>query len=120
MFSLNELSRSEIAPLFLGGSEDARLKDVVEANVGRLSPRGLTAIWKTDPRESFQVPNILLCNQSEMRDLIAWLWSYAPDARPFTALTRLMDPSVFGAALALPNKPCFPGRSENAWLGLAF
>ena len=120
MFCLNELSRNEVASLFLESADAARLKGVTEANIGRVSPRGLTAIWTTDPREAFQVPNILLCNQTEMRDLIAWLWSYAADARPFTALTRLMDPSVLGATLALPAKPHFPGRSENAWLGLIF
>lgn len=109
MFCLNELSRNEVASLFLESADAARLKGVTEANIGRVSPRGLTAIWTTDPREAFQVPNILLCNQTEMRDLIAWLWSYAADARPFTALTRLMDPSVLGATLALPAKPHFPG-----------
>ena len=97
------------------------LKGVTESNIGRVSPRGLTAIWKTDPREAFQKCQMsCFCNQAEMRDLIAWLWSYAVDGRPFTALTRLIDPSMLSATLALPAKPHFPGRSENAWLGLVY
>lgn len=83
-------------------------------------PRGrdeLGLVWCEDPRQRWSLPEAVLLDQNKHRDFLAWVLTYLPNFRPFTAYCRVVDFAT--AENSLRGKPVPSlGKLEEACLGL--
>jgi hypothetical protein len=57
-----------------------------------LRPREIRSVWRRDPFEVPQLPEMIVLQQMEKRDFLAWTSTYFPNIRPFTAYCRVLGP----------------------------
>lgn len=82
-----------------------------------LEPSSVAAIWSRDPGIQPDLPEVLLTNDGQERDWLAWLINFAPVLRPFTAFCRVMSCSSFADQFDSFQAPNL-GTLGNACLGL--
>jgi hypothetical protein len=75
------------------------------------------AIWSRDPSDYPQLPEYLLTADGHERDWLAWLVTFAPGIRPFTAFCRVISFSSFIRLSDAFHAPEL-GQLENACIGL--
>jgi hypothetical protein len=63
------------------------------ASVLQLRPgdKTVTAVWSQDPRQSTQLPEMLICQDGTSSDWAAWITTFGAKVRPFSAFTRLIE-----------------------------
>lgn len=63
------------------------------ASVVQLRPgdQAVTAVWSQDPRQSTQLPEMLICQDGTGSDWAAWITTFGAKVRPFSAFTRLIE-----------------------------
>lgn len=77
----------------------------------------LCLIWREDPGGTRSLPAAVLVKADRRRDFLAWVLTYLPAFRPFTAYFRVVEPSMAERALQRRGPPSL-GRLEEACLGL--
>lgn len=82
-----------------------------------IDPQCVAAIWSRDPQENYSLPEVLVAADGQVRDWLAWLVTFAPTVRPFTAFCRVISTSDFLRQLDVLQLPNL-GRLENACVGL--
>ncbi|MGK3995651.1 hypothetical protein [Sorangium sp. So ce1024] len=87
------------------------------AELPRLEAQSVAAIWGRDPVDRPELPDVLVTADGQERDWIAWLTTFAPTLRPFTAFCRVMGKTSFERHLNSFGLPDL-GRFENACVGL--
>src|SRR6266849_2188408 len=74
----------------------------------------LQLIWseddlrETDNRSGVSrptVPRIIVVAREKKRDFLAWVWTYIPEFRPFTAYARVLDVDELRPLLELKGTP---------------
>jgi hypothetical protein len=63
------------------------------------------------------VPRIVVVGAEKKRDFLAWVWTYVPEFRPFTAYARVLDLDELKPLLEFKGTPTL-GALEEACLGL--
>lgn len=119
MFIATPLTQRDVGDLLRGFTKPPKA-DEFDRNILRIS--GLKsdefgAIWDRDPLKYWEVPLALIAGASSARALIAWLWTYVPEARPITATTRIVDAPTVKSMLEVSPQETYP---ENAWVALVF
>lgn len=87
------------------------------AELPELDGQGVAGIWSRDPANHAALPEVLLTADGQERDWLAWLATFAPTLRPFTAYCRVLGISVFRELQEAAKEPAL-GRIENACVGL--
>jgi len=59
----------------------------------RRTRQSLRLIWRQEPSARETIPNVVLLPRKEIRDFLAWVTTYVPWLRPFTAYCRVLDDS---------------------------
>lgn len=120
MYIRTGISRNEIPALL---NADARTEGIREFHPKLVSPselsKGIAALWGDYPKPERHSPVALVMDERDTREFLAYVWTYLPDLRPLTAITRLLDIKSFETALSLSETPGL-GRTRNAWLGLMY
>jgi hypothetical protein len=103
MYASTELNRRDLLTFLAGEGEMPEMHHsagVVDQRAGVY-----TLVWAVDPKESDVAPNVLVLPQgndvNDARDLLAFLWTYAPDIRPISANTRVLTAETFQKAQKL-------------------
>jgi hypothetical protein len=117
MYARSGLSRTDLLTILSEGRAPDDVQQITNEAVLRRSFTGITLLWEHNPRTHPRFPAAILVNEQEVRDLLAWLWTYGPELRPVTALTRVLSPSLAATSLDLAETPSL-GELENAWLGV--
>jgi hypothetical protein len=66
-------------------------RDLVSALQMRPAAQTVVAVWSQDPRESTQLPEMLICQDGTGSDWAAWITTFGAKVRPFSAFTRLIE-----------------------------
>jgi len=121
MYIRTDLNRKDLASLLVADTPPLNVRRVSreELSEGLALSNAFVAFWGRDPVSRSEPPNVVLVRDHELRDTLAWLWTYAPDVRPVTSITALMDINAFMTAVELSERPSLNGTG-NAWLGLIF
>jgi hypothetical protein len=77
----------------------------------------LQLLWADDPGNRPPPPAAVLVDTDKRRDFLAWVLTYAPSFRPFTAYCRVSDPATAGGVLRRTGTPSL-GRLEDVCVGL--
>ena len=56
---------------------------------------GIIAVWSSNPQETKQLPEVLICKDETQNDWAAWITTFAAKIRPFSAYMRLIPHSDF-------------------------
>lgn len=109
-------------------------KELIDILVGNGSQRALTCrysdllpidpifgdnlylIWDIDPREHKYLPTLIIVADDKLRDFLAWVSTYFPNYRPFTAYFRVLDFKTATNLKARIDTPSFDGL-ETACIG---
>jgi hypothetical protein len=70
-----------------------------------------------DKQELPTIPRIVVLASEKKRDFLAWVWTYLPEFRPFTAYARVLGGDEVKSQLGLKGTPRL-GDLEEACLGL--
>ena len=114
------VQRSQIGEVLFGGRRMASLRQVSMEHPRELpsiDPLSIAAVWFRDPESSNDLPEVLVTTDGQERDWLAWLITFAPTLRPFTAFCRIMGITDFTDCFDA-FKPPNLGRLENACIGL--
>ena len=74
-------------------------------------------LWKDNPQSDSRFPSAMIVDRAEQRDLLAWLNTYSPSARPVTAYSHIADRQTASVFLEANSSPRL-GRFEDVCLGL--
>lgn len=112
-------SRREILDLFLlrRSSEDIKAVEVAGRFLAAVSPNVTTAIWPCHPRDFGALPSTIVVPESELRDFIAWIGTYAREFRPLTSFCRIVTRPIAEHFLMAPPVP-FLGSAQGICAGL--
>lgn len=75
------------------------------------------ALWSFDPREQPDVPEVLVVQTGREVEFLAWINTFAPGLRPFTALCRVVSEHDFSERMRSWQRPSLRGL-ELAGVGL--
>lgn len=111
--------RSQLGEVLSGRRPTVERAKVLElaADLPRIEPQSAFVIWSHDPIERPELPAFLITEDGQERELLAWLVTFAPSLRPFTAFCRVMGTSGFRRLATALQRPDL-GRVENACVGL--
>ena len=93
LLSPDGLSRLKTDRAFEYGAVQAPLGDAV------------VAVWSEHPRETGQLPHLLICQDGTDGDWAAWITTFAARFRPFSAYMRLLPDSNFKETLRETRTP---------------
>jgi len=82
-------------------------------------PAELQMIWREEPGDRPRLPSAIIVDCAARRDLFAWVATYLPILRPFTAHCRVLTRESAKAGLARTGSPKLDAF-EGACLGLIF
>lgn len=120
MYIRTGISRSEIPALLNSEASADGIRDFHPKLISAFElSKGIAALWGDYARPERHAPAALVIEERETREFLAYVWTYLPDLRPLTAITRLLDIKSFEASLDLSETPDL-GRTRNAWLGLMY
>lgn len=120
MYIRTGISRNEIPALLNAEASAEGIRDFHPKLISSFElSKGIVALWGDYPKPEMYSPAALVIEERETREFLAYVWTYLPDLRPLTAITRLLDIKSFEAALSLSETPSL-GRTRNAWLGLMY
>ncbi len=77
----------------------------------------LYLIWKDDPRETQVLPSVIIVANGHLRDFFAWVLTYFPNYRPFSAFFRVFEYSALSSLSSWLAPPSLRGI-ESACVGL--
>jgi hypothetical protein len=77
----------------------------------------LQLLWADDHESFSRFPRVVVVNEGKAQDFLAWVVTYFPNLRPFTAYCRVVERSLAELSLSLFRKPCL-GRFEDACAGI--
>lgn len=80
LLTVRGLARTNIAPM--------SIEEVVTEPLS--GPQAMLVAWSRDPRETGQLPELLVCEDGTESDWAAWISTYAARIRPFSAYSRLL------------------------------
>src|SRR5262249_55423165 len=83
----------------------------------KFDERSAAAIWWRDPSIDPELPEFLLTAEGRERDWLAWLITFAPGLRPFTAYCRVVGAPSFVRMWDAFHTPDL-GRLKAACVGL--
>lgn len=86
-FWLRALSRLDLLRHLKG---DETQLGVAAAKIPDELPQELLAIWPRQPSRG-EPPAVVVVESLRMREFLAWIWTYVPSCRPFTAYCRVLD-----------------------------
>ena len=69
-------------------------------------------VWSLDPKETIQLPEVLICQDGTQNDWTAWITTFAAKIRPFSAYMRLM---TYPISNELQKGYQRPGIGPFAW-----
>jgi hypothetical protein len=110
----------QAAPSTHGGSnlfklgQDGERRKSFELDRGRAE---LQLLWPDSEGSSSKEPRVVVVNEGKAKDFLAWVVTYFPNHRPFTAYCRVVERSVAESSLVLLRKPSL-GRLEDACAGI--
>jgi hypothetical protein len=84
------IAEEGVARLDVETASEAEIS-VLESPVGNT----IIAVWSTDPKTTLQLPDVLICQDGTQNDWAAWITTFAPRIRPFSAYMRLMTRADF-------------------------
>jgi hypothetical protein len=77
----------------------------------------LQLLWPESEGASSRFPRVVVVNEGKAQDFLAWVVTYFPNHRPFTAYCRVVERPVAESSLALFRKPSL-GRLEDGCAGI--
>lgn len=80
-------------------------------------PDELQLVWRENPIQRWTLPVAVILEEGRRRDFLAWVLTYLPDFRPFTAYCRVVDASTAERSLSRKDEPRL-GKLQEACLGL--
>lgn len=88
-------------------------RDVIDS----VSPGAITLVWKTDPRENYELPVLAIVAASDRQELLAWSMTYVGPLRPLTAFVRVVTPDELAPYVSPSPSPRL-GQARDACIGL--
>jgi hypothetical protein len=110
-------TRSKIVEAFSERPLLGRIEITHPAELPHIETNHAIAIWGEDPAIRPQLPHFLVTPDGYERDWLAWLVTYAPGLRPFTASCRVSGLSAFIKS-ATTFQPPDLGHLTSACIGL--
>jgi hypothetical protein len=77
----------------------------------------LQLLWPESEGASSRFPRVVVVNEGKVQDFLAWVATYFPNHRPFTAYCRVVERSNAESSLSLFRKPTL-GRLEDSCAGI--
>lgn len=74
----------------------------------------VTVLWRDDQRETEGIPDVVLVERERQQDFFAWITTFVPFLRPFTAYCRVVEPEVAEYSNSLAS-PSINERIRQAW-----
>lgn len=95
------------------GASRLNIETSVEADFPEPSnPNEILAVWSSDLEKTAQLPVALICQDGTQDDWAAWITTFAPRIRPFSAYMRLMTSTDFRRT---SKRAPVPSIGELAW-----
>jgi hypothetical protein len=119
MFIATPLTQRDVGDLLRGSTKPPKAQEIDRSDfrIGGFKPDEFGAIWDRNPVKYWEAPLALIAGAGAARALIAWLWTYVPEARPITATTRIVEASTVRSMFEASPQEIYP---ENAWVALVF
>jgi len=119
MMWIKKVTRKELLGIYQSeGPWD--LGDIRESDSLRTWPRSagdIFLIWADNPHERTTLPATVVVERDSQRDFFAWVLTYLPNVRPFTAFCRVIDPEMAIKLVQRGGKPWL-GKVQDACLGI--
>ncbi|HKO53520.1 MAG TPA: hypothetical protein VJV79_37685 [Polyangiaceae bacterium] len=119
MMFVHVARRTQIAELLSGRAIPQRREFLFDraTSIPPLDQLSVAAIWSSDPYERAALPVLLVTADGQERDWLAWLVTFAPALRPFTAFCRIVGYTAFLQETESMRAPALSGI-DTASIGL--
>lgn len=114
---LTDLSRKELLTLLAMDDRGELPKLSEQQSIPTPRPGKVILVWQSRPLTSDTLPSVILVDDAELTDFLAWTATYLPTFRPLTALIRVMGTREFEEYACLEDGGSL-GQLAGATLGL--
>jgi hypothetical protein len=111
------VSRRQLLDILLSISEvSSEARKTAEPHLEFEPTTEVRVVWR-DVQDNSRVPGLIVVEKSKQRDFFAWVTTFVPTLRPFSAFFRVIDPDAATRILNSDRRPLHP-RLASGLIGL--